>query len=175
MMVETYSELEPESTSLLYGELSGLITDRTAHDVYRWKALRDKGWQSMTDDEKAEWLAGMKGAYNYADFNRVESAVDYVARKLEAAGYITGIATKSDWKMTDLPTKEDMDRYFGNVATLRAMVQVLPTTPKAPTTKTKFTHDGANNLEQIILDVGELSEKMYQAWHYAGDLMCGEV
>ena len=173
-IVDVNGNTSQASTIVYYG-LRGLITDRTAYDVYRWKELRDKGWQAMTDDEKAEWLSAVKGAYNYTDFNRVEGAVAIVAHRLTEAGYIFRPVTKSDWKVTDLPTKADMDRYFGNVAELREKIQVLPTTPKAPTTKTKFTHDGANNLEQIIFDVGNLTEKMHEAWHYAGDLICGEV
>lgn len=173
-IVDANGNTSQASTVIYYG-LRGLITDRTAYDVFRWKELRDKGWQAMTDEEKTEWLSALKGAYNYIDFNRVESAVEYVAAKLAAAGYAFNPQTKTDWKMTDLPTKEDMERYFGNVAELRSLIQPLPTTPQAPTTKTKFTHDGANNLEQIILDVGNLTEKMYEAWHYAGDLICGEV
>lgn len=173
-IVDANGNTSQASTVVYYG-LHGLITDRTAYDVFRWKELRNKGWQAMTDEEKSEWLSALKGAYNYIDFNRVESAVEYVAAKLAAAGYAFNPKTKTDWKMTDLPTKEDMERYFGNVAELRSLIQPLPTTPQAPTTKTKFTHDGANNLEQIILDVGNLTEKMYEAWYYAGDLICGEV
>lgn len=163
------------ANAVLYYGLRGLITDRTAHDVYRWKELRDKGWQAMTDEEKTEWLSALRGAYNYTDFNRVEGAVEYVANRLTEAGYVFRPVTKLDWKMTDLPTNEDMQRYFGNVAQLRNILQVPPSTPRAPTTKAKFTHEGANNLEQIISDVGNLTGKMYEAWYYAGDLICGEV
>lgn len=173
-IVDANGNTSQASTVIYYG-LLGLITDRTAYDVFRWKELRDKGWQAMTEEEKAEWLSALKGAYNHIDFNRVESAVEYVSGKLSAAGYPFNPVTKTDWKMTDLPTKEDMERYFGNVAELRRQFQTLSTTPQAPTTKTKFTHDSANNLEQIILDVGTLVEKMYEAWRYAGDLICGEV
>ena len=48
-----------------------LITDRTEADFDRAKALAAKGWDDMTDDEKAEWRANPKGAYNVSDLNRV--------------------------------------------------------------------------------------------------------
>lgn len=41
-----------------------LITDRTAADVACVNELAAKGYAGMTAAELAEWLAGMKGAYN---------------------------------------------------------------------------------------------------------------
>ena len=56
-----------------------LIFDRTADDVERVKVLKDQimseGLDSLTPSEKAEYLAGMKGAYNATDMNRVGTAV----------------------------------------------------------------------------------------------------
>ena len=65
-----------------------LIYDRTAEDVERALALAKKAEAgTLTDAEKAEWLAGMKGCYNAADMNRVEAAVKQLAAELNAAGY----------------------------------------------------------------------------------------
>lgn len=61
-----------------------LITNRTQADVERVKALAAKGFAGMTAAEQAEWLAGMKGAYNAADLNRVETALNYLAGRLGA-------------------------------------------------------------------------------------------
>ena len=56
-----------------------LVTDRTEADVSRYSELRDKGWAEMTAAERAEWAAGMKGAYNpNSDMNRVASAMSYL-------------------------------------------------------------------------------------------------
>lgn len=65
-----------------------LIYDRTAEDVERALTLAKKAEAgTLTDVEKAEWLAGMKGCYNAADMNRVEAAVQTLAAELNAAGY----------------------------------------------------------------------------------------
>ena len=65
-----------------------LIYDRTAADVERALALAKKAEAgTLTDAEKTEWLAGMKGCYNAADLNRVEAAVKSIAAELNAAGY----------------------------------------------------------------------------------------
>ena len=65
-----------------------LIYDRTAADVERALALAKKAEAgTLTDTEKTEWLAGMKGCYNASDLNRVEAAVKSIAAELNAAGY----------------------------------------------------------------------------------------
>ena len=67
-----------------------LITDRTQADVNRVRELALKGWANLTEGEKAEWNAGMKGAYNATDLNRVTQAMDYINAELEGYGYVTG-------------------------------------------------------------------------------------
>lgn len=65
-----------------------LIYDRTAEDVERALSLAKKAEAgTLTDAEKTEWLAGMKGCYNASDMNRVEAAVQTLAAELNAAGY----------------------------------------------------------------------------------------
>ena len=162
------------STIIYYGLLN-LITDRTAADVYHWQMLRDKGWEAMTEDEKAEWLSPMKGCYNFTDFNRVEGAVEYIAGLLREAGYEMDLVTKKDWTMEDLPTRLDMERYIGNVAEIRAAFTPFSTTPKAPPLSRNLSHEYANNLEQILKDMGLLAMSIPQNWLYAGDIFSGEV
>ena len=55
-----------------------MITDRSASDVLLAKNLIKKGFQSMTEDEKNSFLSGLKGAYDYSDVNRVETAIKYL-------------------------------------------------------------------------------------------------
>ena len=74
-----------------------LITDRTAADVERYLTLRNKGFANLTQAERTEWLAPMKGAYNYTDLNRVEEAVIYVADKLRERGYAVEIGAAKTW------------------------------------------------------------------------------
>ena len=75
-----------------------LITDRTAADVARVEELATKGFAAMTADERAEWLGGMKGAYNASDLNRVGAALNYLAARLAPnCGTDTGWTAKTDW------------------------------------------------------------------------------
>lgn len=68
-------------------DMNTLITDRTAADAARVKALTANGWAGMTEAERAEWLTDLKGAYNASDMNRVSAAVDYLAERLHELGY----------------------------------------------------------------------------------------
>lgn len=68
-----------------------LITDRTQSDITRWRTLHDKGWANMTADEKAEWTAGMKGAYNATDLNRVNDALIYLRDLFGGFGFSADI------------------------------------------------------------------------------------
>lgn len=69
-------------------ELDNLIFDRTQSDVNRVQFLTQKMIAgTATEAEKAEWLGGMKGAYNASDLNRVCAAVDYLTGVLTGLGY----------------------------------------------------------------------------------------
>lgn len=69
-------------------DFSSLITNRAQADVERVRTLAAKGWSGMTDAERAEWVAGLKGAYNASDLNRVTAAMDALKAKLEGYGYM---------------------------------------------------------------------------------------
>lgn len=69
-----------------------LIYDRTQADVTRRDALAAKGLSGMTEAELAEWRAGMKGAYNATDLNRVTDALHYLQEELTGYGYAVTVA-----------------------------------------------------------------------------------
>lgn len=152
-----------------------LITDRTQADVDAVRALAAKGWAKMTDTEMAAWTAGLKGAYNAEDLNRVGAAVAYVAGRLADAGYHAPVAPKQDWQMQDIPTPAQMQRYLADISTIRAALAVMPSTPDAPASMDKLTYTDANNIEQILLDVDALITKLISAHYYSGELIAGEV
>ena len=137
-----------------------LITDRTQQDVDRWAELKAKGWQAMTDDEKAEWQTALKGSYNYTDMNRVENAVEYVANRLSAAGCVINPTVKKNWSGADIPTKSDLDRYMRNVADIRSALSVLSATPETPESMALLTWSTANDIEKILADVDWLIDQM---------------
>ena len=173
-MVNGMGSTTTRNFTLYYGLLN-LITDRTEEDRLYWKKLRDKGWAAMTDEERETWHSPMKGSYNYTDMNRVESAVQYIARKMSDMGYRVAPVVKTVWSVSDKPTRADMDRYFANVAKLRSMITVYTTTPKPTTTNKKFDYRAANDLEKILADLNELLMNIGLSWFYSGEIFAGEV
>ena len=153
-----------------------LITDRTLTDVERYIALRDKGFANLADEERAEWLSPMKGAYNYTDLNRVEEAVEYVTGRLRECGYYPAIGEiNKTWAMDNIPTLADMNRYLDNVKAIRSAFSVMETTPYAADSMNGLTYKEANDIEQILFDVDMLIDNMISAWFFNGDLYSGEV
>jgi hypothetical protein len=157
--------------------LENLITDRTAADYQRWRTLRDKGLQNMTEAELAEWFAGMKGSYNITDLNRVGEALNYVKGLLTDAGYLGGneFYVRTDWTYADIPTASDFSVYLGAVETIRAAMTQYRTTPPTPTDTGGLDIQGANNIEKILIDIADLVPKMQKARYFSAELYSGEI
>lgn len=139
--------------TLYYGLLT-LITDRTAEDVAQKTA---------------------KGFYNATDLNRVSAAVEYVAGRFQALGYDCTVSVKKDWSESDTPTASQMETYRQNIATLRRQIAVMQSTPETPETIRQLNYIRANNIEQILLDLDTLIEKLMKSWYFSGELYAGEV
>lgn len=112
--------------------------------------------------------------YNAEDLNRVGHAVRFLADLLRGYGYSAAVNTRTNWGMGDLPTAEDMAVYLGNVRALLDCYCILPTTPKPPASIQKLGYQGANAIEQILVDMYFLIENMAAAFYYSGEIYCGE-
>ena len=123
--------------------LDELIYDRTQTDVTYAAELNRKlgAGTALTAEEQADWNAGLKGAYNASDMNRVDAAVRELGGMLTAAGYpveyvdprkltssgVTEIALTSEsfqhgkWLYTT-GERSDMENYICT----NAMIPVVP-------------------------------------------------
>ena len=152
--------------------IDSLVYDRTDADVHRWTLLNAKSLSDMTADEKAMWLAGMKGSYNASDLNRVESAMGYLSGMLQqlpitleqyrdlykvAASNIFDvpyevsdiiITTKTNWAITDIPTPADMSRYTSNLKKLCNALEFQH--PALPSSMSNLTYGNANAIESAL-------------------------
>ena len=149
-----------------------LITDRTAADVQYVLTLASKGL-NMTADEWNQWLLGLKGAYNYMDFNRVEKAVEYVVEKLQTVGWFLCPSTKIDWTVSDFPTVSEMQRYLDNIRLLRSALPVG--LPQVPEDMDRFTYAEANVIEQILTMLDAAVTNIMKNIFYSNELYSGEV
>lgn len=157
--------------------LSNLITDRTIADYARWRTLRDKGYESMTAEERAEWSGTMKGAYNYSDLNRVGEVLNYLKERLTTAGYLGGneFTAITNWTSGQIPTAAQFTAYISAVETIRSAMSQKATTPRTPDDTGSLDIQGANNIESILLDIEELINKMLAVRNFCGELYSGEI
>ena len=118
-----------------------LVWDRTEADADRAAYLCQLG-DSMSAAERAEFNAGLKGAYNAADWNRVESAVATLAAPLELS-----LTTKTNWTASDVWTEADEQRYISN---LLAVTEVFLESDKIPGTMADLTVEDANSIEAAV-------------------------
>lgn len=125
------------------------VTDRTQSHVNLLKRLSKIPYSSMTTSQQAQWYdEAAKGAYNYADLNRVETAVAALSKALGL-----GLVTKTDWTKWDVPTVADMERYIGNVVAIRDACPWDLALPSIPATMNRLSYEGANNIEKLLQSV----------------------
>ena len=149
-----------------------LVTDRTQADVERVRELAAKGFSAMTSDEQAEWLAGMKGAYNASDLNRVGTALNYLAGRLASiCGKSITWTAKTDWAVTDIITASQAEAYRKQVQSIRDALAYPEGTPDAPGLD-RLTYTGANDIERILALCEELIDNTTKAFRYTGAAEC---
>ena len=146
-----------------------LITDRTQQHVALLNRLRKKPWSSMTASEQNAWYGdAAKGAYNYTDLNRVESAVGELAGLLGLS-----LVTKTNWTVWDIPMQSDMERYLSNVEAIRDACPKNVELPILPSTMNGLTYDGANRIEEVLLLVyRSITEEEHEC--VLGEFILGE-
>lgn len=143
-------------------QLDNLVFDRTELDVAQLQAVTAKLVAgTATAAERTAFLAGMKGAYNYTDLNRVSAAMAYLVSELLTYGYNTpGYVAGPVWAESDIPTPAQMEQYRQNVAAVRAVLELLQTTPQAPDSMEGLTYEEANAIERILYDVEYVIEQV---------------
>lgn len=160
-----------------------LIYDRTQADVDRVFELKNKimsnGLSALTDNEKTEYMGGMKGAYNYTDMNRVGQAVTYLANRTQTIAQelkdyrvqkgvsdddyyrmpygSTGVTVdaKTNWAVGDIPTREQATAYIQNLAVLRNAVPLATAAPNIPTSLDRLTFGVANDIEHLLVMIDQ--------------------
>lgn len=149
-----------------------LITDRTQADVERVKELAAKGFTAMTAAEQAEWLAGMKGAYNASDLNRVGTAMNYLAGRLASiCGKSITWTAKTDWAVTDIITASQAETYRQQIQEIRDALAYPAGTPDAPQLA-RLTYTGANDIERILTLCEELIVNVAKSFRHTGAAEC---
>lgn len=141
------------------------VTDRTQADVERAGYLISKGWQNMTEDEKAEYSAGLKGCLNRADLQRIENNIQILADVLEiqAESHVDAIPR--------FPQEDYFEDMKNNVAAVRSAYCIHADTPQVPELPYN-TLEAYNAVEKILLDVYEVVSAQFH--YYSGEIYAGE-
>lgn len=158
-------------------QLDNLIFDRTQSDVDRVKQLTAALVAgTATAAERAEFLAGMKGAYNATDLNRVGVAVNYLRNRLsDDAGTYVDVSPKTDWAETDIPDQQQATQYIADIQNIRAAFLLPDGTPDAPDTLTGLTYSGANAIETILYNLNTTIDALKITLITSGEVFAGEV
>lgn len=153
-----------------------LITDRTQADVDRYYYFRNKRWDELTSKEKQEFSAGLKGSYNYTDFKRVENAVSYLSNLLNQYGYVNTVKLSSESTFTPeyVREKKEIITYLDNIATLQKVYYNSNWIGKLPTIDEWLDYNGANTIEQILVNIEKLIEGMKRLFVYSGVAGAGQ-
>lgn len=151
-----------------------LITDRTATDVARYDYFKGKNWADLTEDEQTEFLNGLKGCYNYTDFERVETAVSTLSAILRQYGYANNVTLSeaSTFTYSYIRKKGELQTYLNNISILK---NAFPVSQEiVPNINEWLTYEGANAIEKILYDIDTGISNMEQNWKYVGEVISGE-
>lgn len=143
------------------------ITDRTQSDVNHVKEITAKARTgTWTETEQSEWLAGMKGALNYTDFNRIESGIQELASIVGAS-----VSVRTDWTADGYMKTSDAARWLSNINSIRAKCSGSSAIADTPESMNKLDFLTMNQIEQILLDIETLA-KTYVT--FSGEYMTGD-
>lgn len=122
-----------------------------------------------------------KSFINYADLNRIETRMQELSAVLNDYMYRQQITAKTDWTkqtdasdLTNIPTKNHLDRLHANEAVLIDAFFIYPTTPQLPETFECLTIYTANDIEKILYDLHLMIEDMENNFLECGAFECGE-
>ena len=123
------------------------IIDRTQADVNLVLEYDNIGYNNLTPEQKAVWNAGMKGALNSSDLNRIENNIQFVASILE----LYNLNIKTNWQMSDIPINNDFNRILSNLNAVKDRAHErfginLPETPSLPLN----SFEKINDIENIL-------------------------
>ena len=124
------------------------IFDRTSDDVLKVQTYDTIGFKYLSNEQKIEWMNGLKGALNFKDLNRIENNMEFFANLYE----IENMNFKTNWSYADIPSRLDFQRIVDNLKVLVNRGKVLKTTPKIPDLPLN-SYQKINDLEKILYDL----------------------
>lgn len=151
-----------------------LVTDRTQADVNYAESLYKKLWSDLTEQEKADFNAGLKGSYKASDLNRVGTALITVRDRLRTHGIDVPADVREDYAADEVLDKAVMDAYIKSANAVHDAVE--NSAPQPPAEIDGLDWAGANNIEKTIIAVDDVLESREIGWIYAdAELYAGDM
>ena len=141
------------------------LTNRTQTDVDRARELKAKGYESLTPEEKAEWIAGLKGSLNEQDVLRVQNNIQLLSDTLDI-----GLTVTTDFSMA--PAESLWAEIYDNVSAVRGAYAIHHDTPEVPQ-RPFNTFEKWNAIEQILADVHQILNDNF-SYYCGGEIYCGD-
>lgn len=117
--------------------------------------------------------SSLKGAYNYTDLNRVEKWCEYLYNLFLKYGFKETIIVKTDWNMSDFPTRTQIDRIRKNIETLKGFCTSILT--ETIIYNNTMNYEQANALEKILYDIHQyflnLQRQVFLSYNFGTTLI----
>lgn len=151
-----------------------LVTDRTQEDVNYAERLYQKLWSDFTEQEKADFEAGLKGSYKASDLNRAGTALITIRDRLRTHGIDVPAEVREDYDSDEVLDKDVMDAYIESANAVYDAVE--QSAPRPPVGINDLDFEGANNIEKTIIAVDDVLESREVGWVYAdAELYAGDL
>lgn len=148
------------------------VFDRTQNDVDLALTLKSRiisdGFNSLSDDEQLEWLAGLKGCLNYTDLNRIENNCSIISNLLNL-----GLTTFNGWNVSKELDTSNLNRIKSNVSIIRSSPFVYKDTLTVPELPYN-TYQKINDIEKILFDVYSLASGNLENVYYTSEIYCDD-
>lgn len=146
------------------------VYDRTQKDVLRVVELNQKySNRTITTKEKEEWMAGIKGALNVLDLQRIE----WNTRLIGEFEFLKLSVSVKSWKHGDIPKVSDFVRILDNIQKIRNAWAVMSDTPKVPKHQLN-TYQKWNDIEKIMHDISFTYGRAAEDIVHCGEIYAGE-
>ena len=129
-----------------------------------------------TQAQLNEWMAGLKGAYNAADLNRIGNDIQYLAEEMSGYGYAIDASARTDWACNasriDTPTLAEMTALIADLNAIKSTFGLQDTVPE---TMDNLTYETANQIETILLNAYLVLNHMINSFVYSGEAYAGGI
>ena len=135
------------------------ITDRTLLDAQKAKEYWNRGFDNLTESEKAEFMAGLKGSLNTQDLERIQGNIKIISDQL-----LLGLTVSA---VPEFPNEFFFEEILFNISSIRNKYGTT-TVPSVPIN----TYEKVNQIEELLKEVHDI---LINRFIYCGTgYYCGE-